>query len=337
LFRLWRNDKPTWGDQDRLLFLGGRHHPDLAELGPAHRLVEQPFRPWALTLESVGETVVGSVEEVSGEFAAALVLLGRHRDLNLGRMARAFRSVRPGGSVICCGETKEGGARYERLVRDAAGLLRQDVKHHCRVFEALAGTHVAEEQLADWAAAASPRELSDGFVVRAGIFGAKRVDHGTRLLLQHLPDRLEGDVADLGAGYGVLGCASAARGAGRVVAVEADALALACNRVNMSRHAPDVEATFQWEDALTWRPGRQFDWVVCNPPHHEGSRSDTDIGKGFIETASRILHPHGRMWMVANVRLPYEHTLSARFARWKPIAQGRGYKVIEARRPTLGR
>jgi len=76
--------------------------------------------------------------------------------------------------------------------------------------------------------------------------------------------------------------------------------------------------------------------IISNPPFHAQSREDRpDIGRRFIAVAAQSLNPDGSFWMVANRHLAYEHTLGECFAEIRNVAQGGGFKVIEARGPRL--
>jgi 16S rRNA (guanine1207-N2)-methyltransferase len=111
--------------------------------------------------------------------------------------------------------------------------------------------------------------------------------------------------------------------------VEADHTALACARQNLV----DPRVKFHWADALTWRPTWRVDTVVMNPPFHSGRVADPALGRGFIETAARVLAPSGALWMVANRHLPYETALAARFAQVQEVAGDNRFKVFHATRP----
>jgi 16S rRNA (guanine1207-N2)-methyltransferase len=333
LFRPWRQRAPRWEAEDRLLFLNARQHPDLAALGPAQRVSVQPFKPWADLLAGAGEQVVEATESLEPGFAAALVLLDRHRDVNLGWLAEAFRLVRPGGAVVACGASNLGAGRYEKMVREVAGDVRTESKHHCRVFEARVTERVDREALLAWSAAAAQR-IEDGVAVRAGVFGVRKLDPGSVMLCDALPPDLSGDVADLGAGSGYLTAELVRRrGVRKVASVEADARALGCARINLAEAIGRGVVELHWQDATTWRPGREFDHVVMNPPHHEGARADTAIGMAFVATAAAILRSGGQLWMVANRTLPYEASLREHFEDARTLTDRRGYKIMVARRP----
>jgi 16S rRNA (guanine1207-N2)-methyltransferase len=80
-----------------------------------------------------------------------------------------------------------------------------------------------------------------------------------------------------------------------------------------------------------------MDAVVMNPPFHTGRAADPDIGRGFIASAAKLLTPRGQLWMVANRHLPYEATLSERFAKVSEVAGDGRFKVLQAERPARKR
>jgi 16S rRNA (guanine1207-N2)-methyltransferase len=79
-------------------------------------------------------------------------------------------------------------------------------------------------------------------------------------------------------------------------------------------------------------PKRDLDFVVMNPPFHDGGIEDRALGETFIVRAAASLKTGGACWMVANRHLPYEASLGGHFARVRQVEQGDGYKIYEARR-----
>jgi 16S rRNA (guanine1207-N2)-methyltransferase len=75
-----------------------------------------------------------------------------------------------------------------------------------------------------------------------------------------------------------------------------------------------------------------LDFVVMNPPFHDGGAEDRALGIAFIEAAARMLAKRGVCWLVANRHLPYEAALAGVFATVTVRAEGGGYKIFEARK-----
>ena len=142
----------------------------------------------------------------------------------------------------------------------------------------------------------------------------------------------DGEVADLGAGSGVIADALL-RNCPAVRAVdlyEADARALALAERNLAPHAQRAALGFHWHDVTTGLP-RRYDVIVSNPPFHaHGREGRPDIGRAFIGAAAAALKPGGALWLVANRHLPYEDVLDARFGEVSEVASSGAFKVIHA-------
>ncbi|TZF90415.1 class I SAM-dependent methyltransferase, partial [Cognatilysobacter lacus] len=215
-----------------------------------------------------------------------------------------------------------------------AGPVSVLTKHKCRVVWTEPGA-VATPRVAEWLALDAPRPILDGSVLsRPGLFAWDRVDPASALLARYLPGHLTGRAADLGAGWGYLSAELLSRNPGLVAldAFEAQYRALPLLERNLARFAPGVVVSTRWADVTAGIDDR-YDVVISNPPFHAEDRTDRpELGRRFIEAASRALKIGGHFFMVANRHLPYEATLSAMFKDVRLLADARGFKAYEARR-----
>ena len=100
------------------------------------------------------------------------------------------------------------------------------------------------------------------------------------------------------------------------------------------RNVADARASFrQWDlRSLRRPPGVDpLDFVVTNPPFHLAGELQVALGRDFIQAAKEWLADRGRLLLVANVTLPYEHALRAHFKESRETVRAGGYKVLEAR------
>ncbi len=319
----------AWPVGHRALFLGAV--PDAAlESGWADRLAcVQPSRPAHDRLAALGFAVAPERAETA---SLVFVLLGKQKHENLGLIADGFAALRPGGRLVVAGANEIGAARYEKGL---AGILPLDgslFRYHARVFW-VTKPAVEPPEFAVWRQDAAARRIIDGrWMSQPGVFAWDRVDPGSAMLTEHFPPRMGGVVADLGAGWGYLSATllDRYRDIAAIDLYEADARSLACARANL---ADDGRATFHWADVTAGLPARRYDWIVSNPPFHEGRGQRVDLGQGFIAAASGALKPGGKFLLVANRQLPYEATLSQHFGSHQAVADQRGYKVIVASGP----
>ncbi|MEO0664187.1 MAG: methyltransferase [Pseudomonadota bacterium] len=258
--------------------------------------------------------------ETHAEYTAVLVVLPRSKDLARDLIATSF-VLAP--RVLVDGQKTDGVDSLWRACRERADVGGSVTKAHGRLFWMTGEA----DAFADWLYV--PPDAY-GFTLAPGVFSADGIDPGSYALAEVLPERFEGPVIDLGAGWGYLSAVAEARGATEIDMVEANAMALACAEAN-TQHARG-----HWADATRWRPAEKARHVIMNPPFHEGRRGVPELGQAFIANAARCLLPSGALWMVANRHLPYEETLSQHFSKVTELKGPPGtdaFKLFHATRP----
>jgi 16S rRNA (guanine1207-N2)-methyltransferase len=133
------------------------------------------------------------------------------------------------------------------------------------------------------------------FLAPFSVFSSHRIDAGTRLLLDHLPEGEPESFLDLGCGYGALGLPVAARfPRARGLLVDRDLLALEYARRNASAQGAAVEVL----PSLGYRelpPGAApFDWILSNLPARAGER----VFASFLAGGRARLTSRGEMRVV---------------------------------------
>ena len=309
----------------RAFLMRAEPHESLRGEWRSRLVCEQGFKPAYDRLVQAG---FETVSRLDGRFAAGLVLLTKHKAENRANMARAWDLLEAGGVLVCCGANALGAASHEREAERVFGLAGSLSKHQARTFWMVRGAGAAP---AEWRAGAEPKPVEGcSLVARAGCFSSDHVDKGSRLLVECLPDGVAGRVADLGAGWGYLS-AEILRRFPAVTGIdlfEAEALALEDARSNLGA---DPRAAFHWLDVGAGLPKVEpYDWIVSNPPFHEGRKADPAIGQGFITAAWKAIRRRGKFVLVANRSLPYEADLRRRFREVTLLREAEGFKVYLA-------
>lgn len=290
---------------------------DVSALPRDHVQIVHGFYPDHAAWENAGYTVTQDLSKT----AVAIVVVPRSKALARAMVAAACAYA---DIVVVDGQKTDGVDSIFKDCRKRLGTLPTITKGHGRIF-----WFASTDKFADWTAP-PPAKGPHGFVTTAGVFSDGAIDAGSALLVGALPAKLPARMADLGAGWGYLAAPVLDRaGVQSLDLIEAEALSLACARQNVT----DPRVTFHWADAtqFTAKPG--YDGIVMNPPFHTGRVADPSLGRAFIQSAARLLAPHGKLWMVANRHLPYESCLSECFRNVDMIASNGAFKVFHANRP----
>lgn len=305
------------------LVIGATSGTDLSDLPRDGLVIVQGFRPDHDALVARGHAVLPDLSMADGSFAAAVIFLPRARLAGRAAIAGAVARLAKDAPVWIDGQKTDGVDSMLKDIRGRVPVTATISKAHGKIF-----SFTATPVFCDWEGA--EMHPAPGFVTRPGVFSADRVDHGSALLASALPDRLEGRVADLGAGWGWLSSEVLKHpGVRELHVVEADHAALECARANIT----DSRARFHWADATGFRLEPRLDVVVMNPPFHTGRAAEPALGAAFIRSAARMLTPSGRLFMVANRHLPYEAILTNHFRDVTEFGGDGGFKLISAARP----
>ncbi len=167
------------------------------------------------------------------------------------------------------------------------------------------------------------------FVTASSVFSKKRVDAGTRLLIESMTLPSSGRVLDVGCGYGAVGIA-AARFASSLQLCMTDvnmrAVRLARENIEINKVAnAEVRCGFLYEpvEDLT------FNCVLSNPPVSAGM----DTVKAIITEAPRVMATKATLQMVIRSKIggkTLPAVFEAAFGNCRVLSREGGYRVLLA-------
>jgi 16S rRNA (guanine1207-N2)-methyltransferase len=241
-------------------------------------------------------------------------------------LAQALRILAPGGRLTAFAPKDRGGLRLKKELEALGGEVGESARRHNRICVVVRSPHM--KTLAETITAGAPRRIDEnGLWTQPGVFSWDRLDAGTNALLQTLPE-FSGVGADFGSGIGLLALnVLASKTVAKLTLVELDRRAVEVSKRNVT----DPRAAFVWGDVRQVAL-KDLDFIVSNPPFHEGGGEDKTLGQAFIRAAAGALRKGGALWIVANRHLPYEAILAESFAKVRLVAEGGGYKVFEAKK-----
>jgi 16S rRNA (guanine1207-N2)-methyltransferase len=280
-----------------------------------------PLMPGAQCLDAVADASPGSLNGLV-MLAPAAVVERRHA------IAQALRALRPGTKLVVLAPKNKGGSRIAQDLQALGCTVEETARRHYRICTTVSvGDDAAIEAALEAGKARYVAEL--GLWSQPGVFSWNRIDPGSALLLAHLPP-LAGRGADLGCGIGVLARAVlASPKVTHLTLIDIDRRAVAMSKRNLDP-IDESRVTLRWADVLTYAPLSSLDFVVMNPPFHEGGAENRALGQSFIQRAALALRNGGVCWLTANRHLPYEAILKPLFRRVTLIVEDHGYKIYQA-------
>jgi len=302
--------------QDRAFCVYGAPPHDLATV-PAGATQVSPLAPGSAALEDVAPASLDTV----GMAAPPGTIERRYA------LALALRALKPGGKLTVMAPKDKGGSRLGKELKTFGCAVEETGRRHQRLCFAARPDEPQGLEAAIAAGALQKVEALDGWS-QPGVFSWDRPDPGSLLLIQALPT-LAGRGADFGCGIGLIARAVLARAAvTSLELIDIDRRAVEAARRNID----DSRARIHWADVRCEPALENLDFVVMNPPFHDGGAEDKALGQAFIRRAHQVLSKGGSLWIVANRHLPYEGVLTPLFATVELKAEAGGFKVYEARR-----
>lgn len=309
--------------------MGAESHPFLKEFMDIDLC--QFWRASAKMLEAGG---YNSMDEFPSKasYDFALCLVPKQKEAAQAFLAKGALALSDGGTLMAAAANDAGGSRIQSWMQEMGfSALQNFSKNKARVVWGQKGS--VSDVTKEWAQRGDLQHIDiDGekYFSQPGLFGWNRIDQGSRLLNEYLPDNFSGIGADFGCGYGYLARQVLSKNPKikKLYALDADARAMRAAKRNLENFS--MEAV--WVDLSAAVSGLPpLDFIVMNPPFHTGKKTSADLGHDFIRTARGALKPRGRLFMVANAHLPYEKLLEQMFSTVQKHAQQDGFKIFEAR------
>lgn len=231
-------------------------------------------------------------------------------------------------AVFVTGDNKGGikslGSHAQKLGLNANKL---DNAKHCLWF----ALHGDFQQLA--AAKATSFSITAGGETLTlhslpGVFNHGKLDVGTALLLDNLPQINQGKVLDFACGCGVVGAMLKLKHPA-IELFSSDISSLAVKATELTLAANQLSGSVIAADGLPATP-KQFDCIVSNPPFHTGIKTDYSIVESFIRDSASRLSNNGSLTIVANSHLAYQELLQQVFKKVSIVAKANGFTVYKA-------
>ena len=244
-------------------------------------------------------------------------------------LANLTPHLKENAGIVLVGEKKCG-------IKSVASLLKPyseysnpiDSARHCSIIYAELSKPVAVFNQQQWVKKYSLNINNITLTICSlpGVFSFGELDKGSELLLNNLPDELNGQGLDFGCGAGVLSCYLLKKHTQlsldlidvNVYALSSAKLTLEENNLQANVFASDVFSTVN----------KEYDLLLSNPPFHSGQKTNYDAAEGFINESAKFLKKKGKLIIVANKFLRYEPLLVQAYKTFSEDAQNNKFKVL---------
>jgi len=165
------------------------------------------------------------------------------------------------------------------------------------------------------------------FLTSSGVFSPKRVDLGTRLLIESMLLPEEGCILDLGCGYGPVGIVAATlKPKLQVYMIDINERAIKLARENAKRNLVENVKIMQ---GFLYEPVKElkFNAILCNPPISAGMKTV----KKIISEAPAHLKKNGMLEIVVRSKIggkTIKKLMEENFGNVKVHARQSGYRVL---------
>lgn len=232
--------------------------------------------------------------------------------------------------VILVGEKKSGVQSSFKLTQHfLSSCQKVDAARHCLIFAGIVRDESLNKSfnLDDWFKSYQIKIDNIELTIASlpGVFSQKKLDIGTALLLDNLPETMQGKVLDFGCGAGVISCFVGKKFPQTQLSlldVSVLAIASAEKTLKLNNLSGDVFAS----DSLSTVSG-EFQHIVSNPPFHQGTKTHYQATEAFLRDISAHMKSTGDITIVANSFLQYLPIMQQYIGSTKTLLTKQGFNL----------
>ncbi|QOL26040.1 class I SAM-dependent methyltransferase [Thalassotalea sp. LPB0316] len=233
--------------------------------------------------------------------------------------------------IYFVGEKNSGVKSVEKLAKNYLhGCQKDDAARHCLLFSGCYKAQAKPFDVDEWFVQ-YPLDIKGKTIqiyALPGVFSQERLDVGTKLLLEYLPDYTGKKVLDFGCGAGVIGAYIASSYPSSTLAL-ADVSALALASAKQTFAANQLKGKFIATDSMS-NITDLFDAVISNPPFHQGLKTHYQATERFLSEIAKHIKVKGSLTIVANSFLKYQPIIASKFISVEQAVKANGFTVYHA-------
>ena len=237
--------------------------------------------------------------------------------------------------ILLVGEKKGGVQSSPKLTQHFLSSCQKiDAARHCLLFGGIHTTAEGENKpfsIDDWYKNYQINIAGIELTIASlpGVFSQKKLDVGTALLLDNLPENMQGNVLDFGCGAGVISCFIGKKFSNTdlsLLDVSALAIASAKKTLNLNGLTGNVFASNSLSHVK-----ENYQHIVSNPPFHQGTKTSYQATEDFLRGIKKhlVTSPlkNSDITIVANSFLQYLPIMQQHIGKTETIARKQGFTI----------
>jgi len=230
--------------------------------------------------------------------------------------------------VLLVGENKSGIKSCQKLTKSSLKQCNKiDSARHCSLYFGQFNNLYREFNFDDWFKNYQIAINGTTLTIASlpGVFSQNSLDVGTQVLLNNLPDKLQGNILDFGCGAGVISCFIGKKFPNTNLSL-LDVNALALSSAEKTLALNGLTAKIFPSNSLS-NVTEKFQHIVSNPPFHQGVKTNYQATETFLTNIKKFIHQKGSITIVANSFLRYQEIMDRAISSSKILAKEQGFTV----------
>ncbi|XOD70233.1 MAG: 16S rRNA (guanine(1207)-N(2))-methyltransferase RsmC [Sodalis sp. (in: enterobacteria)] len=287
------------------------------------------FHHWQILSRALGEQVVhfGLMVDSAlvGEYDTLIYFWPKNKSEAFFQLTHLLSFLPLGCDVFIVGENHSGVRSAKSILEAWCPLSKIDGARCCRLYQGV----LIQQSYFDAKDYWKTYQVEDVIIkTLPGVFSRDGLDHGSELLLSTFDQSIQGHVADIGCGSGVLSAVLGKRSAEvQLTLSDAHAPALEASRATLAANC--LEGKVLAGNIYSGIVGR-FDMIISNPPFHDGMHINLKAVQMLIRESIYHLRIGGELRIVANAFLPYPDLLDTVFGNHQVLMQNGCFKIYQA-------
>ena len=182
------------------LFFNFMETTNLKSIGLPNQVIYSPYKKQRVNGQKIG---FETPNRINKKYDSVITSIPKSHEEALGQIAQAYQKIKFGGVLFIEGSKRYGIDSIVKALSKKINIEHLSSKAHGKI-AIIKVTSTKEKAFANWLGYASPLQNNEGFFSMPGLFSYKRIDPASKFLASIFYDQINGQVIDLGAGWGYL-------------------------------------------------------------------------------------------------------------------------------------